>query len=491
MYEVFFGLHERPFAAAPRTKDYFPAAAIEAARNTLARCIERAEGTGLVIGPAGTGKTLLCQVLAEQFKLRLEVAVLSSGRIVTRRALLQAILYELGLPYRGMEEGELRLALIDHLTPGETPFEGLLLLIDEAHTLPLRLLEEVRLITNIVRDGQPRVRLVMAGGPSLEERFANPKLEAFNQRLAARCYLSAFERQETEQFIKTQLRDSGGNPESIFADDAIDAVHRATDGIPRLVSQLCDHALVLAFAGGQRQIDKPGIEEAWADLQQLPTPWHPDRAEAVTADTGVIEFGGLDDEPPHEEPAAVPFRTFSGDVPQPVAKLAQIEDQLAALEDDFQPVGSIGPEVELSFPELAHPFQERFDEEEIIIDRYASLEAETMRHRPRVNSREGQELGQLLAQHVLPADRGVSVAEAPAQAEVWFDAPPQEALTTPPAPAVIAQPQQIAASQAGEHDADLIVIEDAPRAVRSRPVQAPGKVRRQEYRQLFKQLRRG
>ena len=119
MYEAFFQLSERPFAAAPIASRYFPAAAIENARKTLTRCIERAEGASLVVGPSGTGKSLLCQVMAEQFRDTFAVATLASGQLSTRRGLLQAILFELGLPYRGMEEGELRLSLIDHLAPGK------------------------------------------------------------------------------------------------------------------------------------------------------------------------------------------------------------------------------------------------------------------------------------------------------------------------------------------------------------------------------------
>ena len=105
----------------PRVDHYFPAAGIEAARTTLARCVERAEGVGLLVGPTGTGKTLLCQILAEQFRGAFHVALLSSGRLTTRRGLLQAILYELGQPYRGMDEGELRLSLVEYLTSTTSP----------------------------------------------------------------------------------------------------------------------------------------------------------------------------------------------------------------------------------------------------------------------------------------------------------------------------------------------------------------------------------
>lgn len=156
---------------------YFPAGTIENARTTLARCIQRGEGAGLVIGPSGTGKTLLCLTLAEQFRHSFEVAMLASGRLSTRRALFQAILYELGRPYRYMDEGELRLAVVDYLTSSDDASRGMLLLVDEAHTLPLRLLEEIRLLSNVSRNGQSLVRLVLLGSAVLEERFASPKLD--------------------------------------------------------------------------------------------------------------------------------------------------------------------------------------------------------------------------------------------------------------------------------------------------------------------------
>ena len=124
MYDGCFGLNRRPFASVPQIDRYFAATAIEGARTTLARCIQRGEGAGLVIGPSGTGKTLLCLLLAEQFRRSFQVAMLASGRLSTRRALFQAILYELGRPYRGMDEGETRLAVIDYLMAGDDELAG-------------------------------------------------------------------------------------------------------------------------------------------------------------------------------------------------------------------------------------------------------------------------------------------------------------------------------------------------------------------------------
>ncbi len=307
MYETLFNLSQRPFGCVPQVDQYYPAASIEAARTTLARCLQRAEGVGLLVGPAGTGKTLLCQLLAEQFKGEFQVALLGSGRIATRRALLQAILYELGQPYRGMDEGDLRLSLAEHLTLDDRCPRGAVLLVDEAHALPLRLLDEIRVLTNLAHEGQPRVRLLVAGNRMLEEHLASPKLESFNQRVVARCYLEALNRTETQEYIYSRIAAVGGQGPQIFPAEACQSVYKATDGVPRLVNQVCDHALLLAYAAGQRTLEPARVEEAWADLQQLPTPWN----EQPQPSDNIIEFGGLEDDA---------SETASSDADQPAAE---------------------------------------------------------------------------------------------------------------------------------------------------------------------------
>ncbi len=301
MYEAIFHLDSRPFPSTPRVDRYFPASEIEEALRTVSRCVDRAEGPGLIIGGPGTGKSLLCEMLATRFRERFHVVRLDSGQLCTRRALLQNILFELHLPYRETDEGCLRLSLIDFLEPGKASREGMLLLVDEAHTLPLRLIEEIRMITNLVRDGQPRARLVLAGDTTLEEHLGDPKLESLNQRIAARCYLQALNYEETIDFISSQIAAVGGSLSQLFTDDAVQAVYHATDGIPRLINQVCDHALLLLAGKHGTRLDKGIIEEAWADLQQLPMPASRDTP-APAGGSDVVEFGSLDEEPASADP---------------------------------------------------------------------------------------------------------------------------------------------------------------------------------------------
>jgi hypothetical protein len=176
----------------------------------------------------------------------------------------------------------------------------MLLLVDEAQTLPTLLLEELRMMTNLARGGESRVRLVLAGSMELEELLAGPDLQAFAQRLAARCYLEAFDLAETIDYLRFQVAVAGGQAERVFDAGALDAVYRATQGIPRLVNQLCDHALVLAYQAERRPLDAKAIDIAWADLQQLPSPWQHEHAADGQAQgpRETIEFGTLDDDEP-------------------------------------------------------------------------------------------------------------------------------------------------------------------------------------------------
>ena len=575
MYETFFQLKQRPFAAAPRTDRYFPATAIESARQTLARSVERAEGTGLLIGPSGTGKTLLCHLLAEQFRGKFAVALLSNGHLNTRRELLQAILFELGLPYRRLEEGELRLSLIDYLSSERDGNQGLLLVLDEAHTFSIRLLEEVRLISNLVRNGQPRVRLVLSGGPNLEERFANPRLEAFSQRVASRCYLEKLDYSQTRKYVVAQLAAVGMGGRQLFTSDALDAIHRATDGVPRLINQVCDHALTLAFAGGQREIDATGIDEAWADLQQLPAPW----AEAHSAgerDGSFIEFGGLKDDALEERALEEggfdesafeattagygqeafelsPPRADRAGAAEATLLLHELDEHIQELGAEFAPptsnlqhliakqaAPSVNPAGGAATPSIHRPdpFGAGFDEEEVLVDRYSSLDLSGLAAHAHVHSQEGRQLAALLETSTSRPDAPAagprltlvagtegdqSSSGAPhstaSQTPVPLDSFSAETGFTCPAwdtslaitissvggaePILAAQSLATEGSPAATPDSatpqpgpswadhDLIIIEDDPAEVRPFKPARPALVRRQEYQRLFSTLRRG
>ncbi|MBX7075122.1 MAG: AAA family ATPase [Pirellulales bacterium] len=456
MYESFYRLSARPFSAVVDPLRYFPAASIDAARQAITRCIERSEGMAVVIGSAGSGKSMLCERLATELRPMVQVVTVVAGGITSRRGLYQALLRGLGLPYR-LGEGELRLSLEDHLRHGAEPQRGQVFLIDEAQSLATPLLEELRIVSSMA----PQVRMVLFGGHELEERLASPKLESLSQRLAVRSYLQPFDKLETHDYLAARLAACGVKIESLFDADAISRVQFATEGVPRLINQLCDHALLLGFAGGRRRIPAAGIDEAWADLQQLPTPMGAGIAIQSRSEPAadVIEFGSLDDEDAPFTPAveAVAARPAPDPLEQQTVlepadmacqQLARIEAHLGRLEAEFDP--SQQAPVSPAASGIV------FEQEEVVVDRYAKLEqAANQRRRDR---------------------------------------------TSPPsnAPARQARPELLTVAHDHEEeaaiediDSDLIVIEDDPPSVPIRTAVNRPAARRQEYGQLFAKLRRG
>jgi type II secretory pathway predicted ATPase ExeA len=527
MYESFFECRRRPFAAAPQVECYYAGRTIEAARQSLERCIERAEGTAIVAGPAGTGKTLLAATLAAKFRERFSVATLAVSGLNTRRAFLQAVLYELGLPFRGLEEGELRLSLVERLTgpAGERP---LLLILDDAHVLPVRLLEETRMLADLARRGEPSVRIVLVGAASLEDRLTSPRLAGLAQRITARCYLEPLDRNDSLGYIRHQIATAGGDPTRVFTEAALEAIVRATDGIPRLINQTCDHALMLACAGGVKPIDTAGIEEAWADLQQLPTPWSQVKGYAAPAErvapptplprvarpsAPAVETPAASELPPSPPSEVIEFGTLSDDTEEGVDEaLNVIETQLAEWESDFTPTAKSEPEVELRFDDRSgDPFCEDFVEEEVVVDRYAANDRLRTAPRVPVYAPDAKLLSTLFeTQQTLDAapqlrvkaspEPAVAVAPKPvpaAPAAPAFapsipisDSPTPHARFAKQSDPVEPEDLVIVAKRSASGDGDMIILEDEPAREVGRAPEATI-VRKQDYRQMFARLRRG
>jgi type II secretory pathway predicted ATPase ExeA len=522
---------DRPFASQPQVARYFPAASLEAARKRLGRSIERGDGPGIVVGGAGIGKSLLLQVLAAQYREQFDVVLLACAQLCTRRALLQAIHFELGLDYRRRDEGELRLSLLDTLLSADESTQGLLLLVDETQALASHLLEELRLLTNLSRGGSPRIRLVMAGLPSLEEKFAAPELQSFSQRLAARCYLAPLTRAETEQYVRAQLAASHADADRLVAPRTYDVIFNNSDGVPRIVNQICDRALLLAEARGLESIDAKLVEAAWSDLQQLPGSIETSPAVEASgaslrpAPASVVEFGALSPAPapsvtptaPTAAQPAAPPRKLAIE-PPPVAATAKpmyqkpVDPPVAPAPTSSRPTERIRrPRVfSAPAPEAIDPFgNEAFEEEELVLESFATL-ASIFGHRtPRVENGREPAFSRMV-QNALDASQ-VSASELESRGvESPIVATPEDRASRPTIRlAVVNDPQP----QQEEPD-----FAEPPRARRDRHTEVahsveataapeppilvieddsdhsggpqPG-VRRESYRQLFTRLRHG
>lgn len=273
MYESFFGLAKRPFTALPDPACFIPIDGIYQAYSSLAQCITDGRGIGVLTAPAGLGKTLVCQRLARELEDRFTVVFLPSNNFLTRRSLLQAILFELGHSYVRMGDQELRLMLtsvIRRLRPGSGTIA---LIVDEAHLLAPGLLEELRTLTNFADAGEPLVRLVISGQLSLEETLSQAPLHAFNQRIGIQTTIESLTRDQSAEYVTRRLTLAGANVTDVLTNEALATICEASDGSPRCY-ELCDHSLLLGFLASQKPVNHRTVHEALDDLKQLPLNWN-------------------------------------------------------------------------------------------------------------------------------------------------------------------------------------------------------------------------
>ncbi len=226
MAENRFGFTSRPFPPTLDTALYYPATLHEATLAALRRGIAGDEGFVLLTGEPGSGKTLLAYLLLERLDENTVSAFLTNSHFADRAALLQAILYDLGLPHDGDQEQILRLRLTDHLLKSCAAKRRTLVIIDEAHHLNSDLLEELRLLANLEAGSGKAVQFVLIAQPKIVATLAQPGLESLQQRIAVRPELCALEVEEAYDYLLHHLRLAGVKPEKIFDETALETIAR-------------------------------------------------------------------------------------------------------------------------------------------------------------------------------------------------------------------------------------------------------------------------
>lgn len=266
MYPTPFQLRQRPFPATPDPARYYPSTCHERAIARLLYGLADGEGVLVLTGAPGTGKTLLCHCLLERLGVRPNIAFLTNSHVGTRAGLLQAILYDLSLPYEGRGEQEMRLALTDHLLRAYESGHSTILILDEAQHLTADLLEEVRLLGNLEARSGKALQVILVGQPGLMETLRRPELTALAQRVAIRVEVEPLPLQEAADYLLHHIRIAGGRPERLFADEALELLARQTRGVPRLLNQAAHQALHLASVAEAGQVDAEAVLEALAPL---------------------------------------------------------------------------------------------------------------------------------------------------------------------------------------------------------------------------------
>src|SRR5881396_328336 len=278
MYESYYGFHEKPFSLTPDPKYLYRSQSHGDAFDLLQYAIRRREGFVVVTGDIGTGKTTLCRALLEQID-RTTFTALVLNPFLTEEDLLKRILQDFGVISRdelkagrlaGVTKQELIDALYDFLL-GLIPIKAsAVLIIDEAQNLPLPVLEQIRILSNLETDKEKLLQIILVGQLNLGTLLRSPELRQLDQRVSIRYQLEPLDRETVGAYIAHRLTIAGASAAVTFAPKALDLLHRLSGGVPRLINLICDRALLAAFSVRQNRITPDMVAHAAQTLDLRP-----------------------------------------------------------------------------------------------------------------------------------------------------------------------------------------------------------------------------
>jgi general secretion pathway protein A len=267
MYEGFYNLRERPFELGSNLRFLFLPEAHREALSNLQYGIASRKGVTVLTGEVGTGKTTLVRAAIARTDSSTVCVHLPNPRL-TRNEFFQMLAHGFGLGLKAAaSKVECLAALEDSLVSRLDRGEHSTLIVDEAQSVSDELLEEIRLLTNIERLGGRLLPIILVGQPEFGDRLNEPALRHLKQRIALRCSLRALTLHETAGYIATRITVAGGNAATVFTREAVQLINEVSGGIPRVISVLCDNALVTGFAANQRPVGSRLVQEVCKDFQ--------------------------------------------------------------------------------------------------------------------------------------------------------------------------------------------------------------------------------
>ena len=264
IYTEHFGLVERPFSLVPDPDFLYWSQAHRRAFGMLEYGLVTRAPITLITGEVGAGKTTLLHHLLKSLDTDVRVGLIANAH-GDRGELLRWVLLALAQPTPpGASYVELFGQFQNYLIEEYSAGRRVILIFDEAQNLSRESLEELRMFTNINSNKDELLQLILVGQPELRDTIRRPDLTQFAQRITASFHLTTMDEATVRAYIAHRLTVAGGSPD-IFSDAAAAMVHAETRGVPRLVNQLCDLAMVYAYAKGDDSVDAGTVQQILDD----------------------------------------------------------------------------------------------------------------------------------------------------------------------------------------------------------------------------------
>ena len=266
MYRSFFGLTEKPFNVTPDPRFLFLSKSHEEALGHLIYGIKERKGFIEITGEVGTGKTILCRSLLDELDKDVKTALILNQSL-SEIELLKMINEDFGIKDKGNTKkeliDELNRFLLDQLSEGKNA----VLIIDEAQNLEPKIMEQIRLLSNLETASEKLIQIILVGQPELRDNLALPNLRQVNQRISVRYHIKALEMEEIDRYIYHRLAVAGSKGDIKVTSSAIERIYEYSQGIPRKLNILCDQALLAAYVAETNEIEHSIINKSIEEIE--------------------------------------------------------------------------------------------------------------------------------------------------------------------------------------------------------------------------------
>jgi len=264
MYEKFYGFREKPFALTPDPAFLYFGRHHKRALLQLEYGLTNDAAFVLITGEIGAGKTTLIRHLLGRLTQNVTVGLMSNT-VLDNGKVLRWVCAAFGIKPADNDDVTLYDAFIDFVIEEYASGRRVVLIVDEAQNLGRVRLEELRVLSNVNVDKHLVLQTILVGQPELRDMMKMPQLRQFAQRVGADYHIGRLSEEETLNYVRHRLRVAGSPRLGIFRTSALKLVHQSSGGIPRLINQLCDSALVYGYADERERIDAELMQEVIRD----------------------------------------------------------------------------------------------------------------------------------------------------------------------------------------------------------------------------------
>ena len=269
MYLEHFGLNEPPFKITPVTDFFFSGANRGEILDALVYAITDGEGIIKVSGEVGSGKTMLCRMLLDKLPTNIKAIYLANPSM-SRDELLYAISDRLQLDLEGKRVNVILQTLQNHLETLYERGERVVVLVDEAHAMPLETLEELRLLYNLQVGAHKLLQIVLFGQPELDEKLTQTNMRQLKDRIVHHFTILPLSPKIVHAYLMFRMRAAGYKGPDIFSPEAERQIGKASQGLMRRVNILADKALLAAFVENTHKIEARHVQAALRDSEMTP-----------------------------------------------------------------------------------------------------------------------------------------------------------------------------------------------------------------------------